>query len=161
TPALAEAIPSVSNDEHAELERAVDELGKLFRRLVPPEQPRKPAESTQREGGEKPEGDAQRGVPTQPADQGAAASGASVKGKTLPPAREKAYSQWKWAIEQNAEFSDETTDHEVYKWLEEHWDGDKLPSFASWSRYLRNARRTHGESKYSPRRGRTGRSIVS
>jgi hypothetical protein len=132
---------------------ALDDADRLIAAVQPAKQRKEggqsaDAESRQQEGEKSTEVDAQRRVPSRTV-------------KRLPPAREKAFSQRKWAIEQNAEFSDETTDHEVYKWLEEHLDEDKLPTFASWSRYLRDVRLAQGESKYSSRQGRTGRSIVS
>ncbi len=78
----------------------------------------------------------------------------------LPPARLKAFSQWQHAIKANSHFDAKTPDREIYEWLEDHSDGDNLPTFATWGRYLRQARNQHGLSKNRPRRGRTGRSIA-
>ena len=63
----------------------------------------------------------------------------------------------------------ELTDIEAHRWLKEHIaasdHGDEsdynLPSFDTWSRYLRQARRKLGQSKYHRQADRTsGRSIV-
>jgi hypothetical protein len=79
----------------------------------------------------------------------------------LPPAREKAYQQFQWAVQQDAALEG-ATDRDVYEWLKEKLDeDDKLPSFASWSKYVRDARKIQGVSKHTSRAGRTGRSIVT
>ncbi len=56
------------------------------------------------------------------------------------------------------------TDRAVYDWLKDNGgegEGWTLPEeFGTWARYLRAARRTVGELKNRPRRGRVGRSIV-
>ena len=47
------------------------------------------------------------------------------------------------------------TDREVYDWLTEHLDeGEKLPGFETWDRYVRQARSVLGTQKYEPRSGR-------
>jgi hypothetical protein len=52
------------------------------------------------------------------------------------------------------------TDEMAYEWLQEHRSGtEPLPSFDTWARYLRDARRELGVQKNRPRRGRTGRSV--
>jgi hypothetical protein len=79
---------------------------------------------------------------------------------SLPPARAKAYSQFRWAIDSNPEFGTKTTDREAYDWLEEYLEKDELPTFETWSRYLRQARNRLGQLKNRPRRGRTGRSVA-
>jgi hypothetical protein len=80
---------------------------------------------------------------------------------TVSPSRLKAYQQYTWAIKQNPAL-DGGTDREVYDWLSEHLDdGEQLPTFATWGRYVRKARTAHGTGKNTSRRGRqTGRSIV-
>ena len=80
--------------------------------------------------------------------------------KTVRPCDRKALAQWKWALRQKSEFSQETADREVYDWLEEHWDEDKLPAFESWTRYLRAGRLQSGDSKRPKRLHPSGRSIV-
>jgi hypothetical protein len=97
-------------------------------------------------------------------DRGAPAEEERTTGTSetdLPPSRQKAYSQYQWAIRTNAELSG-AGDRAVYDWLTEHSEeGEQLPSFASWTRYLRDARAAIGTSKHTPRHGReTGRSIV-
>jgi hypothetical protein len=86
-----------------------------------------------------------------------AQSGAKPK---LKPSRARAYSQWKNAVEQNAAFCDTTTDREVYDWVADHDDDDVLPSFATWARYVGEARAYHGTPKYAPRVRATTRSTV-
>jgi hypothetical protein len=51
-------------------------------------------------------------------------------------------------------------DREAYDWLKEHDEDRSLPNFATWARYLREARKRLGLPKNTPRYGRTGRSIV-
>jgi hypothetical protein len=89
-------------------------------------------------------------------DQGEANSpeGAAAK---LAPSRQKALSQYIDAKEKCPHLS---TDREVYDWLKEHSDGDPLPSFASWSRYLRHAFDATDGSRNTRRSGRTARSVV-
>ena len=66
---------------------------------------------------------------------------ANIEAKPLRPSRETAYSQWKWAIRTNTAFCETTPDREVYDWLQDQdkVDDDRLPSFGTWSRYLREA----------------------
>ncbi len=90
----------------------------------------------------------------------AASTTSPGEARRVPPARVKALSQWKSAIDQNPALSTESKDREVYDWLEDHCDGDRLPSFETWSRYLREARSNVGLSKNSSRRGRTSRSAA-
>jgi len=49
SPALAEAIPNVSSEEHGQFANAVDELERLFRRLISPDQLREYAEQNELE----------------------------------------------------------------------------------------------------------------
>jgi hypothetical protein len=80
--------------------------------------------------------------------------------RKLAPSRLKAYGQFRWAIRQNAALEG-ASDREVYEWLEDHYNTEPLPKFASWDRYLREARAFHDVRKHTPRSGRnTGRSIV-
>lgn len=85
------------------------------------------------------------------------AEGSSVE--SLPPSRRKALSQYRDALSRCSTLNG-APDREVYEWLQEHWDGDPLLTFATWSRYLREARNATGTSKNAPRAGRDGRSIV-
>jgi hypothetical protein len=93
-------------------------------------------------------------------EQGGAES-AEKPDANLSPSRMKAYQQYRWAVEQNAELNG-ATDRKVYDWLAEHLDdGEQLPSFATWDRYVRKARAAENTRKNTPRRRRqTGRSIV-
>jgi hypothetical protein len=78
----------------------------------------------------------------------------------LPPSRKKAYGQYLWAMKQHGALKG-ATDRQVYDWLEENIESDeKLPTFANWSRYLRDARRANDANKHKSRVGRSGRSIV-
>jgi hypothetical protein len=79
--------------------------------------------------------------------------------RRLKKSRETAYRLFQWALDQKPELK---TDREVYDWLNDHQDlPEELPSFASWSRYLREARDFHDDHKHAPRSGRpTGKSIV-
>jgi hypothetical protein len=79
----------------------------------------------------------------------------------LSPSRMKAYQQFLWAVNTNAEL-DGATDRDVYDWLKEHLDeNESLPEFSAWSRYVRQAREAYGTSKHNRRAGRqTGRSIA-
>jgi hypothetical protein len=106
----------------------------------------------------------------------AAGGGAMSKGKAkkgarpdeagpldaLAPSRKKAYSQYLWALNENASLEG-GTDQEVYDFVRDHLleEGEKLPTFASWGKYLREARAAVGAGKNSPRAGRNpGRSII-
>jgi hypothetical protein len=84
----------------------------------------------------------------------------AVRGQ-LPPAREKAYRQYLDAVEKNPTLLSEATDREVYDWLQEHAEGEQLPTYATWSKYVREGRNHYGTSKHTPRTGRpTGKSVV-
>lgn len=78
---------------------------------------------------------------------------------SLRPSVEKAYRQYLFAAER---LGPDVTDRDAYDWLEKHPDGDdELPSFDTWSKYVRTARKAHGQPKNQPRNGREpGRSIV-
>jgi hypothetical protein len=80
---------------------------------------------------------------------------------SLSPSRQKAYSQYLHAIQQDTALAG-ATDRDVYDWLENNLDdGEDLPTFATWGKYVREARSAAGENKNRPRAGRdTGRSIV-
>jgi hypothetical protein len=83
-----------------------------------------------------------------------------AEGAELSPSREKAYRQSLHAIESKPAHIGET-DRELYDWLKEHSESDdELPTFETWSLYVRVARRRYGTSKRSNREGRAGRSIV-
>jgi hypothetical protein len=92
----------------------------------------------------------------------AGAEDSEVDCKTrLFPSRQKAYQQYLSAVASDPELVG-ATDRAVYEWLEAHLEeGDKLPSFSIWARYLRDARPKYNASKHTRRAGRkTGRSIV-
>jgi hypothetical protein len=94
------------------------------------------------------------------AGQAEAAQAEGASDPRLSPSRLKAYGQFCWAVRANAAL-DGATDREVFDWLEEHYKEEPLPPFATWNRYLREARRVYGTSKHTPRAGReAGRSIV-
>ncbi|MEN6308215.1 MAG: hypothetical protein ABFD91_10700 [Anaerohalosphaeraceae bacterium] len=77
--------------------------------------------------------------------------------KVLPPAAEKAYQSYKYAVEKDSSLE---TDKEVYAWLErESFDGYKLPSLDNWLRYLGRGRKHYGDHKNTPRAGRAAAAI--
>lgn len=87
---------------------------------------------------------------------------------TLQPCQRKAYLSFLYAEARN---EGRLEDRHAFDWLYENGiDHDEesgelvdyeLPSFDTWSRYLRATREATGEHKYTPRRGReTGRSVV-
>lgn len=72
----------------------------------------------------------------------------------LPPAQEKAYQSYWYAIKKCSEIANKK-DKDVYLWLKENGPADyDLPSFNTWSRYVRDGRKLHGTHKNSPRAGR-------
>lgn len=87
----------------------------------------------------------------------------------LTPTVQKAYLSFVYAESKREK---RLEDREAYDWLIEYGiDASKgeagelvdygLPAFATWSRYLREARKATGEQKYTPRHARpTGRSVV-
>jgi hypothetical protein len=78
----------------------------------------------------------------------------------LSPSRHKAYGQYLWAVSRNAALVG-ATDRQVYDWLRENGKDESLATFATWGRYLREARAFHDAQKNTPRIGRkTGRSIA-
>jgi hypothetical protein len=80
----------------------------------------------------------------------------------LAPSREKAYLQFLAAVATDPNRLSGAPDSEVYSSVKEHLEaGERLPSFATWSRYLREAREVHSAQKNTPRSGRpTGKSVV-
>jgi hypothetical protein len=94
------------------------------------------------------------------ATAGADDSEADCKSR-LSPSRQKAYRQYLSTVASNPELVG-ATDRAVYESLQAHLEeGEKLPSFSIWARYLRGARPKYNASKYTRRAGRkTGRSIV-
>jgi hypothetical protein len=78
----------------------------------------------------------------------------------LRPCDERAYAQYRFAIEQEASLN---SDKDVYDWLQKckSINEDELPIYANWSRYLRKARKAKGEGKNTPRRGNPTKSVVS
>jgi hypothetical protein len=84
-----------------------------------------------------------------------------TKGETLPPSREKAYRQYLDAVAKNPTQLNDETDRKVYDWLEEHAEGEALPVFGTWSKYLREARKHYQTNKHTARHGReTGKTVV-
>ena len=95
------------------------------------------------------------------ADQDQAGTGQAVLESldSLAPSRQKALGQYLDAVRKFPQL-DGASDREVYNWVVKHSDGDRLPNFDTWWRYLRQARRATGRNKNSSRSGRAGRSIV-
>jgi hypothetical protein len=83
------------------------------------------------------------------------------EGATLAPSRQKAYGQYLDAVRRNPELAN-ATDRDVYDAVKEQLDsGETLPSFATWTRYLRDARDYHDANKSKSRAGREhGKSVV-
>jgi hypothetical protein len=92
--------------------------------------------------------------------------------RDLEPADQKAYYTYAHAETKLGK----TTDRQAYQWLTDNGlpdekdspevakelAGYKLPSFATWSKQLRTARKALGEQKHTRRAGRSlGKSIVS
>ncbi len=78
----------------------------------------------------------------------------------LKPCEAVAWSQYGRAAGQNAELE---TDRRAYDWFAEHIadDSSELPTFATWSRHLRAARKAMNQNKNGPRIGNETRSVVS
>jgi hypothetical protein len=98
-----------------------------------------------------------------PPEQAAGISGQRTeKQSKLSPSREKAYSQYTDAVRYHSTEMENETDAVVYEWVKEHVEqGEGLPTLATWSKYLREARNHYQTPKHSPRRGReTGKSVV-
>lgn len=84
------------------------------------------------------------------------ANGASEQGKgaSLARSRQKAYGQYLDAVRRNPEL-DNATDRKVYDAVKESLDtGEALPTLATWSKYLRDARKHYDAHKHEPRAGR-------
>jgi hypothetical protein len=98
-------------------------------------------------------------APTAP---GKATATESAAVNELPPSCRRAYASFLRASEKNPNLK---TDEKIYNHLKtygcEAYEGDKLPGFETWQRYLRTARRRHGAQKNSTRAGRpVGPSVV-
>ena len=90
----------------------------------------------------------------------------------MEPADRKAYFAFQYAATKLGRMPEVLEDREAYEWLKENGidqgKGDlgeladyKLPSLATWSKQVRNARKPLREQKYTRRAGRpTGSSIV-
>jgi hypothetical protein len=80
----------------------------------------------------------------------------------LAPSRMKAYGQYLDAMVKNPTELNGATDRVVYDWLKRHLEEDEtLPTFATWSRYVRDAREFYETQKNLPRAGRLpGKSVV-
>lgn len=87
----------------------------------------------------------------------------SAQGARLSDRVKAAYGQYLQAAKEcTGKDGREPTDQQCYDWLSTHNDGDTLPAFETWQRYLRDARRCLGKQKNAPRAGRShGQSIVS
>ncbi|NOY42979.1 MAG: hypothetical protein GXP26_14230 [Planctomycetes bacterium] len=80
----------------------------------------------------------------------------------LKPSEEKAYGQYKAAIDSNAKL-DGARDRDIYDWMDQNQleEDETLPTFSTWQRQLRAGRKYHGEQKNTPRVApTTGNSIV-
>jgi hypothetical protein len=80
----------------------------------------------------------------------------------LPDRARTAYDQYLRAVpECTGKDGRAPTDQQCHEWLKAHNDGDTLPGFDTWQRYVRQARKHLGKQKNAPRAGRSfGRSIV-
>jgi hypothetical protein len=74
----------------------------------------------------------------------------------LSPCHSRAFGEFRSAAQA---LGDNPTDPQAYEWLKEHEVQILLP-FATWARYVREARRKLGLKKNSPRGGRTGGSVA-
>lgn len=83
------------------------------------------------------------------------------KHNRLKPSQQKAYNQYKAAIEREPRLA-EATDKEVYEYVEANLldDGETLRKVDTWKSYVQKARSAEGKRKNQPRVGRTGRSIA-
>jgi hypothetical protein len=86
--------------------------------------------------------------------------------KRLEPCEALAYLSYSHAVTEQPDLK-ESRFKDIYLWLQDHgcpqYDEDhEIPNFESWSRYLRTARRSHGEPRrHQPRaHGKTGRRVV-
>jgi len=80
----------------------------------------------------------------------------------LKPSEEKAYGQYRQAMEREPKLV-EDTDQIVYDWIDENLldEGESLPSFATWRRQMGAGRKHHDDQKNTPKANRAiGRSIV-
>lgn len=90
------------------------------------------------------------------ADQKRPPAGGSEKseGKVPPPSRRRAYGQYLDAIRRNPELAN-ATDRDVYNAVKEQLDtGERLPTFATWSKYVRECRTYHDTNKNGSRASR-------
>lgn len=79
----------------------------------------------------------------------------------LPPSRLRAWSLYMQAVAEEPELQ-RKTDRETHDWITDNLldKGESIPPFATWRRYLSEARAAFNQRKHEPRSGRTGRSIV-
>ena len=86
----------------------------------------------------------------------------SAKPKHLPERAATALKQWQQAVTRlREEGNDSPTDFQCHECFKESNDGEKLPEFETWQRYLRQARNYANDQKNTPRAGREhGRSMV-
>jgi len=81
----------------------------------------------------------------------------------LTKAERLAYQSYEYAINTKEAELSEATDRQIHQWLKENGCSDPdycLPSFETWSRYVRQGRWVHATQKNTLRKGRTGRSIA-
>lgn len=81
----------------------------------------------------------------------------------LTKSQRLAYESYTYAITQKSALA-EANDNDVYNWLKENGfsedDSYELPSLETWKRHVRSGRKAYGTQKNTPRKVRTGRSIV-
>ncbi len=99
---------------------------------------------------------------TSEADEEQPPEGKAPAALKLSLSREKAFRQYQDAVGRNPTQLNGATDREVYDWLYGRREqGDVLQSFATWSRYLREAREFYSAQKNTARISRpTGKSVV-
>lgn len=97
---------------------------------------------------------------TQPATGNeAGAEDLTEQQKDLKPIYEAAFQAYKVA---EKSLSAKCTDKQAYDWLKDNAIADyDLPAFETWAKYVRKARKYYGDSKNTPRGGRTGLSVKS
>jgi hypothetical protein len=93
-------------------------------------------------------------------DAGGGRREAVGKQAKLRPCDTKAWSQFRRAMEASPEL---TTDQAAYDWFIENLadEGERLPTFATWVKYVRLARAVAGEQKNKPGVGHETRSVIS
>lgn len=79
----------------------------------------------------------------------------------LAPASRAAWDSYQWALSKRPDLHD-ATDKEAFEYIVQHYPDRTYADaeYWNWSRYLRIARKAHGEQMNSSRAGRRGRSIM-